>query len=88
VRAPKESISALILRSGLLAASRRMAASPLLHPSFETLASQAPQDEVGDTLRASQLRFAVLLDDDEPNSAFFKSLIPSESRGQSQEKEC
>ena len=29
-------------------ASRRMAASPLrLRPSFETLASQAPQDEVG-----------------------------------------
>src|SRR5450755_1227022 len=38
--------SALILRSGLLAASRRMATSPVLRPSFETLASQAPQDEV------------------------------------------
>jgi hypothetical protein len=37
--------SDLILRSALLRASRRMAARPL-SPSFETLASQAPQDEV------------------------------------------
>src|SRR5256886_16527483 len=37
----------LILRSAHLRASRRMAASPPLPASFETLASQAPQDEVG-----------------------------------------
>src|ERR1700728_2444357 len=33
-----------------------------------------------------QLRLGLL--DEEPNSAFFRSLMPSESRGQSQEKEC
>src|SRR3984885_3053431 len=33
-----------------------------------------------------QLRLSLL--DDEPNSTFFKSLMLSESRGQSQEKEC
>src|SRR5277367_1753162 len=33
-----------------------------------------------------QLRLALL--DDAPNSAFFRSLMPSESHGQSQEKEC
>jgi len=33
--------------SAQLRASRRMAASLVLTPSFETLASQAPQDEVG-----------------------------------------
>src|ERR1700733_504427 len=62
----------------------------------------APQDGGGDTFlgsahsRASpktkrskpQPRLAVLLGDDDPNSAFFRSLIPSESRGQSHEKEC
>ena len=39
-----EAFNDLILRSALLRASRRMAASRVL-PSFETLASQAPQDE-------------------------------------------
>src|SRR5258708_21253299 len=33
----------------------------------------------------NQLRFPLL--EDEPNSAFFRSLIPSDSRGQSQENE-
>ena len=45
VQEPVRSISDLILRSAPLRASRRMAASPVLPPSFETLASQAPQDE-------------------------------------------
>ena len=36
----------LILRSRACAASRRMAAAKSSSPSFETLASQAPQDEV------------------------------------------
>ena len=40
-------ISDLILRSAPWRASRRMAAVRALSPSFETLASQAPQDEVG-----------------------------------------
>jgi len=40
--------AALPLEALILAqlASRRMAASPFLQPSFETLASQAPQDKV------------------------------------------
>jgi hypothetical protein len=46
ILASGEHNSDLILRSGLLAASRRMAASPFVYPAFETLASQAPQDEV------------------------------------------
>src|ERR1700761_4155263 len=37
------------LRSALLRASRRMAASHTLRPSFEMLAPQASQDEVGET---------------------------------------
>jgi hypothetical protein len=41
-----EAFTDLILRSALLRASRRMAASGVL-PSFEMLASQAPQDEAG-----------------------------------------
>ena len=41
-----EAFTDLILRSVLLRASRRMSASRVL-PSFETLASQAPQDEAG-----------------------------------------
>jgi hypothetical protein len=41
-----EAFTDLILRSALLRASRRMAASRML-PSFETLASQSPQDEAG-----------------------------------------
>src|ERR1700738_723856 len=61
LREDVRAISSLILRSAPLRASRRMNASHVLSPSFETLASQAPQDEVKKQLRprsAKRSRFA------------------------------